>query len=553
MSEYPLSNLDFTNTTAPTVLTRAVAGYIGEQDFTHDIPDGRKYASEPILKAFVYRETLRAFDSYHGLSTHLRTQPGIASALGFQNDTPDRDTLRTWWVERIPQRTKEVLEIAVDTHYRPTIGRLLADAGLKEGRTLLDIPQPEPEPSDITPERKQTAIKHNRALVYDLLEFDRAENTTFEADKLLDLQAEVSREQDFIQKTVEDHWDRGEDAPWPRTFFNAVKNREADDWHGIFEQVYDRQLEAAAGARLFDRPVDVYVDSTVIPFYLDRSVGKPEGIRGGAQSNGTYYGYHHFTLCAQVRGRSILLATFEYTPDDSMMEGVQYLVKQAEQYVDIDTIHLDSAFVKAALMVWLDERGHKFIMQYPKRGDRIKRKLAAMSGTHDATEYTVNSPRTNTRTTATLLAEPDYDNMEDGFSFDGAGGGQAGLGEFGGGMDMESASLNEIDDQYWKARRPYITNWDIEGIDPEARIKQYKRRWRIETKYRVIKNDFLGRTTSRDFDVRTFFWLFACMLYNAWVLLDAFLRLDYPDLVPEDRPVMPARNFAKRFFQVDHG
>ena len=92
-----------------------------------------------------------------------------------------------------------------------------------------------------------------------------------------------------------------------------------------------------------------------------------------------------------------------------------------------------------------------------------------------------------------------------------------------------------------------------EEENPTGWAERYAWRWAIETNYRVVKNDFLARTTSREFSIRTFYWLFAVMLYNAWVLLDVFLRADHPDRAPDDRPVMPARSFAKAFYQFDPG
>ena len=99
----------------------------------------------------------------------------------------------------------------------------------------------------------------------------------------------------------------------------------------------------------------------------------------------------------------------------------------------------------------------------------------------------------------------------------------------------------------------YVTNIKEAGDDPKAWAKVYARRWAIETNYRVIKHDFLAKTTSRKFSVRVFYWLFAVMLYNAWVLLDVFLRADYPERVPDDRAVMPARSFVKVFYSFNPG
>ncbi len=48
--------------------------------------------------------------------------------------------------------------------------------------------------------------------------------------------------------------------------------------------------------------------------------------------------------------------------------------------------------------------------------------------------------------------------------------------------------------------------------------EEYRKRWGIETSFRVIKNDFLPRTCSRRYPLRLFYFLFAALLYDLWLL-----------------------------------
>jgi hypothetical protein len=510
------------------------------------------YNVADMARAFVYREIIPELTSFHNLESHLRTYRYVARTLGFER-VPDHDTFRRTWRQRYTKTVRERI-----TEYAEFLGEELGDLNAPEFGGLRKRFERggEPEPKSISPGEKQAAIRHIRPLIYDGLDFDRAANASYERTDLLDLQAEISREQDYIQKAIEYKWESGEAAPWPRTHFNAINNREATDWEEKFQQVYDRQLRAAKGAGMLDRPVPVYIDGTIRPYYK-RNAGLPDGVRGGEPKNGTYYGYHHTTISAHANGRSILLATYQFTPGDTMQEAVKYLIREAEKHVSIEDVSMDSAFRKTEMLKWLDDRSHEFTIQFRKQGDRVKLALARMQGRHDFVNgYHVESSDKKTRLDdLALVAEPDYNNVDGDFDFEqNATVGQSGLEDWGAGMDVESVSLDDVDDRLWKGRRAYLTNKDVESKDDAKRvIKRYNQRWTIETKYRVIKNEFLGKTTSRDFSVRTFFWLFAAMLYNAWVLLDVFLRADYPDLAPSDRPVMPARSFARRFFEVEYG
>lgn len=51
--------------------------------------------------------------------------------------------------------------------------------------------------------------------------------------------------------------------------------------------------------------------------------------------------------------------------------------------------------------------------------------------------------------------------------------------------------------------------------------EEYRKRWGIETSFRVIKNDFLPKTCSRRYLLRLFYFLFASLLYDLWLLCNA--------------------------------
>ena len=148
---------------------------------------------------------------------------------------------------------------------------------------------------------------------------------------------------------------------------------------------------------MLDRPVDCNIDITIRPRYKN-DAPLPDAVCGNQEKNGTYYGYHHATICAQAGGRTILLATYEMTPEDSPMKVVKYLVREARKHVSIKELEMDSEFRKAELLDWLNKEGLPWEIQYPRHGRRLKLKLAMMSGTHDHDTYKVTSRRTSART-----------------------------------------------------------------------------------------------------------------------------------------------------------
>ena len=52
----------------------------------------------------------------------------------------------------------------------------------------------------------------------------------------------------------------------------------------------------------------------------------------------------------------------------------------------------------------------------------------------------------------------------------------------------------------------------------------FKKRWGIETGYRMIRK-FLARTTSKRYSIRLLYFYLAVLLYNFWVLLNLKSRM----------------------------
>jgi len=72
----------------------------------------------------------------------------------------------------------------------------------------------------------------------------------------------------------------------------------------------------------------------------------------------------------------------------------------------------------------------------------------------------------------------------------------------------------------------FATNLRVGPDEAEAFCKRYSCRWQIESEYKSIKGDFLAKTSSKDYRVRLFYFVFAVLLYNIWRLTDFLLKAD---------------------------
>ena len=70
----------------------------------------------------------------------------------------------------------------------------------------------------------------------------------------------------------------------------------------------------------------------------------------------------------------------------------------------------------------------------------------------------------------------------------------------------------------------FATNLRVSAEEAEAVCRRYSSRWQIENEYKSIKNNFLSKTSSKDYRVRLFYFVFAVLLHNIWRLTDFLLK-----------------------------
>ena len=62
----------------------------------------------------------------------------------------------------------------------------------------------------------------------------------------------------------------------------------------------------------------------------------------------------------------------------------------------------------------------------------------------------------------------------------------------------------------------FATNTDLK---PKMMRKMFRKRWAIETSYRMI-NQFLPKTTSKVYSLRKLYFYLAVLFYNLWVFVN---------------------------------
>ncbi|WP_239640993.1 transposase [Natrialba taiwanensis] len=101
----------------------------------------------------------------------------------------------------------------------------------------------------------------------------------------------------------------------------------------------------------------------------------------------------------------------------------------------------------------------------------------------------------------------------------------------------------------------FATNVAVSATDAEGFCRRYSDRWQIENEYKTIKHDFLATTSSKDYRVRSFYFVFAVLLYNLWRLTDLLLKARVSTEIVDFSPYLTAGEFvdyvAKYLWPVD--
>jgi len=89
----------------------------------------------------------------------------------------------------------------------------------------------------------------------------------------------------------------------------------------------------------------------------------------------------------------------------------------------------------------------------------------------------------------------------------------------------------------------FSTNIEIPVHLTHYLFRLYSKRWGVETKYRQLEQDFKARTTSKNYCIRLFYFLFSVCLFNLWILINICVSLKLFGRIKE-KPIITSKLFA---------
>ena len=245
-----------------------------------------------------------------------------------------------------------------------------------------------------------------------------------------------------------------------QTIRNHLKQQKPTRFLQINQEIIAKMKKQGA----LSKPLVLAVDWHDEMYYGDPNA---EGVVGAVRKNGSNYAYRFATANVLVRGQRLTLAV---TPmlDRCVLWHVKHLLKcVAELGLAVKLLLFDRGYYSTALIRFLNDGGFKFIIHIPWFGKPLK---AGVDRLHTTTTH---KNRVSEQATFRLVA-----------------------------VRQKRKLLI------------FATNTSFKRCWVR---KTFRRRWGIETSYRLI-GLFLAKTTSKRYGLRMLYFFLAVVLYNLWVL-----------------------------------
>lgn len=270
------------------------------------------------------------------------------------------------------------------------------------------------------------------------------------------------------------------DTPSSDTFLRCIKNTKTDDTKNEFSFFNKKAIKIGKRKSLFLTPVPIAIDWVDLMFYGDKET---EMVIGTQHKKGSNYAYRYMSASVLIDDGRFVIAVKPCTSVGKKVlpEIIFDLLQEIQKEIKISHVIFDRGFYNLFLIDILKKKKIKFMIHMPKN-KKIER-LKEENKFPFVTEYKSDRYKKNKK--------EKYPKVE---------------------FDLVGI---EWEDKEWY----FATNMKFDKTNIYTTIEIFRKRWGIETGYRMI-NQFLPKTTSKNYSVRAFYFYFACMMYNAWILFN---------------------------------
>ena len=465
------------------------------------------YTYESFIR-FILFQRLKGIRFQTELVAYLKRNPSEKHKLGFSK-TPNQRTISNFQSRIIDKDTKKLLKYTA---------RKIEEISEKFG-ILLDVKTFEPnKPNKKTKIRNQYLQKNDKTKeickllkkrLSPFIKLNLNHNTVYTKNQFIDLMIHMSMTKDFAEngsKTFREL--RTHLCPNADTLLYHLKNysdfREIQQMYlTLFEILWN--MTKQTNTIDVHRRYDVAIDFTEWYFYGD---GISQMVMGKKPDLGTTKCYKFATINIVESGKRFTLLALPVGSFDSKEQILKKLLSYAQQRIKINRIYADRGFFDSNSINIFKNFRNKFLIPC-SANSRIKRLLDIVPSPAIIKDYEMGNSVFNV-----VIVEDENGNKR-------------------------AFATNEI--------------FDENDVNLAERLfLLYGKRWGIETSYRVKKHSFLPRTTSKNYQIRIFYFLFSVLLYTLWLLADIMIWLALFGYVKENH-LITSKYFGTVLYTIDPG
>jgi hypothetical protein len=465
-----------------------------------------KYPYETLVKLVLFQK-LKGIKFHTKLTKYLRRNPKDKYRLGF-SETPNRRQIGYFINNILNDEIKGQIDFAISK-----INEISEKFGI-----LLDVKTFQPEkPKKETKDRNQRLQKNvktkdicrvfNRRFT-PFINLHMGKNVVYHKKDFINLLIDLGLNQNFAETGSRIFKTKYGCCPDADTLlYHLKKYSDINEIQRIYETLFEIVWEMARQANIFDirKSVDIAIDYTEWFYWGNR---KAPMVVGKMPERGTDSCYKFITLNIVDNGKRFTLLALPVGSLNTKEELLTKLIYYAKKRIRINKVYLDRGFFDSKSIRVLNGFGLHWLM--PGQMNVLIRKTMELSPSPSViTGFVMKNSRFN------LIIANDKNGDKRVFATN---------------MHFESNDVNLID-------RLFLL---------------YAKRWGIETSFRVMKHSFLAKTTSKNYHIRLFYFLFAVLLYNLWILADILIWLNLFGKVGEDHQI-ESKYFGTIFIMIDPG
>jgi len=300
-------------------------------------------------------------------------------------------------------------------------------------------------------------------------------------------------------------------APSPDATQYHFKKKDAGTLEHELDALLRENVATLRKRRTLHKTRDVAIDFHQVPWYGDESKA---WIVGGKHRQGTSYFVQFATLEIVEKGERLSLKAMPVTPFKKKERAVEELLGFASKLgIKIQRLYFDRAFPTTPIIKVLGRFDVDWIAAF-KKYDKVK---AAIKDAHRnggfVREYEMG-PKNNTVSFNLVL--------------------------------VKSKKYPDPKAKVTEKYSVFATNLSTKEDERERLTEFYRKRWGIETGYRV-KKEFKIRTSTRVYSMKILFFFLSVAMYNLWVLLNLNALIRNPGL---ERPAITTDRL-KFYYQLE--